>query len=70
MEQMPLFDAPPVVLQVSADRQESSLWRLRILLRCEGESWDEAAVELYEDLTLSELFDVICCEVSHRLQLT
>jgi len=67
MQQPPLFDGPPASISLQANYDVPDGWRLRVVMRREGEVWSDAYTVDYSHLSTSEVIDVISVEASIRL---
>lgn len=69
MDQLHLFNLAPEVLSLQAVYELGEGWRLRVVMRRQGQPWEAAHTADYSSLTTSELADVLLCEISTSLAL-
>ena len=62
-----LFLGAPVVMHLNATHVAGCGWHLDVLMRLEGECWDDAYHATYSFLTSEELVDVVSSEACQRL---
>lgn len=63
MQQVRLFRLAPESIAVQAFHVPGEGWRLRVLVRRQGESFEEAHDVSYDRLTTEELLDVISADL-------
>jgi len=69
MDQIRLFDLAPVAVHLSAVHEPGRGWHLRIMVRAQGDPWNDAEAVHYDCLSSPELADVIDAEVRRGLAL-
>jgi len=67
MRQSPLFVLAPENLILQAAHRGHDGWSLRVCMRRQGQSWDDAVTTDYSHLSTSELLDVLCAESASQL---
>lgn len=67
MDEMRLFDGGPLVLHIQATFSDGAGWRAGVILRREGECWEEAYRSEYSHLTTTELVDTLDAEIERHL---